>query len=66
MEEWQGSGTAIPPCEQWPESLAELAAEVGRRTGDLEAARREVWISWRDWSAKEKKKLRRKKTGEWQ
>ncbi len=40
-----------PPPEQWPESLSDLAAEVGQRSGDPDAARREVWIDWYAWKA---------------
>ena len=43
--------TAIPPAARWPQSLSELAAEVGQRSGDTEAARREVWIDWCEWKA---------------
>jgi hypothetical protein len=45
------SGT-IPPAEAWPESLAELANERAAQSGDLEAARKEVWISWCEWKAR--------------
>ena len=44
-------GIDIGPPENWPQSLAELAAEVGQRSGDQEAARREVWMSWCEWKA---------------
>jgi len=46
------SGT-IPPAEAWPESLADLARERAAQTGDPEAARQEVWISWCEWKARE-------------
>jgi hypothetical protein len=42
---------AIPPADEWPDSLAELAAEVGQRSGNPEAARREIWHSWAEWHA---------------
>jgi hypothetical protein len=41
----------IPPAAEWPQSLSELAAEVGQHSGDPEAARREVWIDWCEWKA---------------
>jgi hypothetical protein len=42
---------AIPPAANWPRALSELAAEVGQRSGDPEAARREVWVDWYEWKA---------------
>ena len=42
----------IPPTVQWPDSLSELAAEVGQRSGDPEAARQEVWMDWYEWKAR--------------
>src|SRR5579863_9435065 len=42
---------AVPPASEWPQSLSELAAEVGQRSGNPEAARREVWLSWSEWKA---------------
>ncbi len=36
----------IPPAAKWPQSLSELAAQVGQHSADPEAARREVWIEW--------------------
>jgi hypothetical protein len=48
---------SIPPAAHWPESLSELAAEVGRRSGDPEAARRLVWMDWYEWKAQSLNKL---------
>ena len=45
------SGT-VPPLEAWPESLADRAG-AGAQTGDAEAARQEVWLSWCEWKARE-------------
>jgi hypothetical protein len=44
--------STIPPTVQWPDSLSELAAEVGQRSGDPEAARQEVWMDWYEWKAR--------------
>ena len=41
----------IPPAAEWPQSLSELATEVGQRSGDPKAARREVWMDWCVWKA---------------
>jgi hypothetical protein len=47
-----GSNPAeVPPAAEWPQSLSELAAEVGQRSGNPEAARREVWMDWCGWKA---------------
>jgi hypothetical protein len=43
--------TEAPPVNEWPQSLSELAAEVGQRSGDTEAARRDVWLDWCEWKA---------------
>jgi hypothetical protein len=40
-----------PPAVEWPQSLSELALEVGQNSGDPEAARREVWTDWSEWKA---------------
>ena len=46
------SGAAtVPPAVELPSSLSDLAAEVGQRSGDPEAARREVWMDWCQWKA---------------
>jgi hypothetical protein len=42
---------AIPPLTRWPESLRDLAREHATASGDHEAARREVWLSWAQWKA---------------
>jgi hypothetical protein len=42
----------IPPAAEWPQSLSELAGEVGQRSGNIEAARQEVWIGWCEWKAR--------------
>jgi hypothetical protein len=42
---------SIPPAAHWPESLSELATEVGERSGDPEGARRQVWLDWDEWKA---------------
>ena len=42
----------IPPTDKWPQSLSDLAAEVGRHSGDPETARREVWMDWYEWQAR--------------
>ena len=41
----------IPPLMRWPESLLDLASELGGRSGDSDAARREVWLGWCEWKA---------------
>lgn len=41
----------IPPPGLWPKSLSELAAEIGRRSGNTGAAEAEVWMSWCEWKA---------------
>jgi hypothetical protein len=43
--------TEVPPVNEWPQSLSELAAEVGQRSGNTEVARREVWVDWCEWKA---------------
>jgi hypothetical protein len=45
------NAATIPPASEWPQSLSDLAAEIGRRSGDTEAARREVWMDWAEWKA---------------
>lgn len=47
----ESSPSPIPPAAEWPQSLSELAAEVGQHSGDIEAARQEVWMDWCDWKA---------------
>jgi hypothetical protein len=47
----ESSPSAIPPAAEWPQSLSELAAEVGQHSGDIKAARQEVWMDWCDWKA---------------
>jgi hypothetical protein len=42
----------VPPATRWPQSLSELAVEVGHRSGDAEGARREVWLDWCEWKAR--------------
>jgi hypothetical protein len=44
--------TEVPPINEWPQSLSDLAAEVGQHSGDPEAARREVWTDWAEWKAR--------------
>ena len=41
----------VPPANEWPLSLSELAAEIGRGSGDAEGVRREVWLDWCEWKA---------------
>jgi|GEM_PF-2363578 hypothetical protein len=48
---------AAPPAECWPESLRELADERAAASGNLAAARKEVWISWCEWKARELNRL---------
>jgi len=43
--------SSIPPAAEWPQSLSDLAAEVGQRSRDPEAARREIWMDWCEWKA---------------
>jgi hypothetical protein len=45
--------TTVPPVEAWPESLLDLARERAAHTGDVEAARKEVWISYMEWKARQ-------------
>ena len=45
------SEATMPKTADWPGSLAELADEIGERTGEPEAARREVWMDWYEWKA---------------
>lgn len=47
----------VVPSEGWPESLKELADERAARSGNPEAARREVWLSWAEWKARELNRL---------
>ena len=47
----------IPPAECWPESPKELADERAAESGDPEGARKEVWISWYEWKARELNRL---------
>ena len=48
----ESDSAAIPPPAKWPQSLSELAAEVGQHSGDTEAARRDVWMDWCEWKAR--------------
>lgn len=41
----------VPPLEQWPESLRDLADERAAASGEPETVRREVWLSWVEWKA---------------
>ncbi|HXJ41550.1 MAG TPA: hypothetical protein VNH18_19895 [Bryobacteraceae bacterium] len=41
----------VPPLEHWPESLRDLAEERTAASGNPDAARRELWLSWADWKA---------------
>lgn len=43
--------TEVPPVSEWPQSLSELATEIGQGSGDTEGARREVWLGWCEWKA---------------
>jgi hypothetical protein len=40
-----------PPAAEWPESSREQAERKSGASGDSEAARREVWLSWEEWKA---------------
>jgi hypothetical protein len=46
-----GPVAEAPQVNDWTQSLSELAAELGQRSGDPEAARREVWMNWYEWKA---------------
>lgn len=48
---------AIPPAQAWPESLRELAEERATVSANPDAARKEVWISWCEWKARELNRL---------
>jgi hypothetical protein len=48
---------AVPPPECWPESLLGLAQQRGRQSGDPEAAKAEVWISYTEFLAERLNKL---------
>ena len=47
----------IPPIERWPEPLRELADERAAASTEPEAVRREVWLSWAEWKARELNRL---------
>ena len=47
----------VPPLEQWPESLRDLADERAAGSGEPEATRSEVWLSWAEWKARELNRL---------
>ena len=52
-----GPESIVAPVPEWPQSLSELAAEVGQRSGDPEAARCEVWMDWCEWQARRLNRL---------
>src|SRR2546422_11658402 len=47
----------VPPAAEWPESLQELAEEVSVASTDPEARRREIWLSWYEWKARDLNEL---------
>src|SRR5271169_2625323 len=58
IDELLGNSLPIVPLpEAWPESLHQLAEEHGKKTGDAEAAREEIWVSYTEFLAQRLNRL---------